>query len=86
MAESGLAGYEMVAWVGAFFPAAVPRPIVDRMHRFIRTALTGPVAVEYFARTGSLSVPSTPEELGAFVRSETDKWARVVKAAAIEPE
>ncbi|SPA56650.1 Bug family tripartite tricarboxylate transporter substrate binding protein [Cupriavidus taiwanensis] len=86
MAESGLPGYEMVAWAAAFFPAGTPRAVVDRMSGLMRNGLTGPAAAEYFARSGGEPSPSTPEELAAFVRSETLKWAKVIKAAGIEPE
>ncbi|NUT17127.1 MAG: tripartite tricarboxylate transporter substrate binding protein [Cupriavidus sp.] len=86
MAESGLPGYEMVAWAAAFFPAGTPKPVVDRMSGLMRNGLTSPAATEYFARSGGEPAPSTPEELAAFVRSETLKWAKVIKAAGIEPE
>jgi len=86
MAESGLPGYEMTAWVAAFFPAATPRPIVERMSQLIQKTVNSPAAAEYFGASGGEAVSSTPEELAAFVRSETAKWARVVKAAGIEPE
>nr|WP_315595005.1 tripartite tricarboxylate transporter substrate binding protein [uncultured Cupriavidus sp.] len=86
MAEGGLPGYEMTAWVAAFFPANTPKPVVARMSQLIRQGLTDPAAIEHFSRTGGQSSPSTPEELAAFVRSETAKWAKVIKAAGIEPE
>lgn len=86
MAESGLPGYEMTAWVAAFFPANTPKPVVARMSQLIRHALTGPAAMEHFSRTGGQPSPSAPEELAGFVRSETAKWAKVIKAAGIEPE
>jgi len=86
MAESGLPGYEMAAWVAAFFPANTPKPVVAQMSQLIRQGLTTPAATEYFSRTGGQPSPSTPDELAAFVRSETAKWAKVIKAAGIEPE
>ncbi|AOY95804.1 ABC transporter substrate-binding protein [Cupriavidus sp. USMAA2-4] len=86
MAESGLPGYEMTAWVAAFFPAATPPALVARMNALIRQALAAPATIEHFGRTGGEAVPSTPDELAAFVRSETLKWARVIQAAGIEPE
>lgn len=86
MAESGLAGYEMTAWVAAFFPATTPKPVVARMSQLIRHGLTSPAATEHFSRTGGQPFPSTPEELAAFVRSETVKWSEAIKAAGIQPE
>ncbi|MGO4332162.1 Bug family tripartite tricarboxylate transporter substrate binding protein [Cupriavidus sp. 2TAF22] len=86
MAESGLPGYEMVAWSAAFFPAATPRAVVERMNQLVRKGLADPRAADYFGRTGGEPAPSSPDELAAFVRSETAKWAKVIKAAGIEPE
>ncbi len=86
MAESGLPGYEMTAWVAAFFPAATPKAIVERMSQLVQKAVNSPAATEHFGVSGGEGVSSTPEELAAFVRSETAKWAKVVKAAGIEPE
>ncbi|WP_427306145.1 Bug family tripartite tricarboxylate transporter substrate binding protein [Cupriavidus sp. H39] len=86
MAESGLPAYEMTAWVAAFFPANTPKPVVARMSQLIEKGLTSPAATEHFSRTGGQPSPSTPEELAGFVRSETAKWAKVIKAAGIEPE
>jgi len=86
MAESGLPGYELTAWVAAFFPAATPRPMVERMSELIRKTLAAPATVEHFGKTGGEATPSTPDELAAFVRSETLKWAKVIKTAGIEPE
>jgi len=86
MAESGLPGYEMTAWVAAFMPAATPRPIVERMSQLIQKAVASPAVSGIFSTSGGEGVSSTPEELAAFVQSETAKWARAVKAAGIEPE
>lgn len=86
MAESGLPGYEMTAWVAAFFPANTPKPVVARMSQLIQQGLTGSAAAEHFGRTGGQLSLSTPDELAAFVRSETVKWAEVIKAAGIQPE
>lgn len=86
MAESGLPGYEMTAWVAAFFPANTPKTLVARMNQLIRQGLTSPAAIEHFSRTGGQPSPSTPDDLAAFVRSETAKWAEVIKLAGIDPE
>ncbi|MDF3836856.1 hypothetical protein P3W85_28480 [Cupriavidus basilensis] len=52
----------------------------------MRKGLADVKATEYFGRTGGEPAPSTPDELATFVRSETLKWAKVIKAAGIEPE
>lgn len=86
MDESGLPGYELTAWVAAFFPAGTPTPVVDQMSGFIQQAMGSSAAAEHFGKTGGQPLSSTPEELAAFVRNETAKWAKTIKAAGIEPE
>jgi tripartite-type tricarboxylate transporter receptor subunit TctC len=86
MNESGLKGYSMFAWSAAFAPAGTPRPIIDKLAGMIRTGLAKPAMLENIRSTGGIAAPLTPDELGAFVVSETDKWAKAVKAAGIEPE
>ncbi|QWC90819.1 Bug family tripartite tricarboxylate transporter substrate binding protein [Cupriavidus metallidurans] len=86
MDESGLPGYELTAWVAAFFPAGTPTSVVDQMSGFIQQAMGSSAAAEHFGKTGGQPLSSTPEELAAFVRSETAKWAKTIKAAGIEPE
>jgi tripartite-type tricarboxylate transporter receptor subunit TctC len=86
MAESGLTGYSMFAWSAAFAPAGTPRPIIDKLATVIREGLATKAMQDSVHATGGETAPTTPDELGAFVVSETDKWAKVVKAAGIEPE
>lgn len=86
IAEAGLPGYESTQWFGVLAPAATPRPIVDRLHRDITNGLRAADVKQHLAAEGALIVASSPEQFGAYIRSETDKWARVVKAAGIKPE
>jgi tripartite-type tricarboxylate transporter receptor subunit TctC len=86
VAECGVAGYELSAWVGAFVPAHTPADIVARLNRAFVAAIGDSVAAAYFAKIGCTADPSTPAELGRFVVTETEKWARVIKAAGIEKE
>lgn len=86
LAESGLPGFEMVVWSAAFLPAGTPRPIVERLSELIRAGQRTKTYQDFVIRSGSDAAGSTPEELAAFVLSETEKWAKAVKAAGIEPE
>lgn len=86
LAESGLPGFEMVAWSAAFVPAGTPRPVIDRLNQLIRAGQKSKTYQEFTARSGGEAAAGTPEDLAAFVRSETEKWAKAVKAAGIEPE
>jgi tripartite-type tricarboxylate transporter receptor subunit TctC len=86
MAEAGVPGYALTAWFAAFVPAGTPQPIVDKLNTAFKEALADPKATETLLGAGIEPTSSTPGELKAFVVSETDKWAKIVKAAGIEPE
>jgi tripartite-type tricarboxylate transporter receptor subunit TctC len=82
----GLENYEMTAWLAAFVPAHTPSQIVSRLNSLFLTALKAEDVRQFFHDTGALVTPSSPEELAQFVRSETAKWAGIVKTAGIEAE
>lgn len=79
IAESGVPGFEVVAWGGIVGPANMPKDIVTRLNAEIRTALASTVVRERFTALGADTDPSTPEEFREFARRETIKWAQVVK-------
>lgn len=81
IAESGVPGYEVVAWGGIIGPANMPKDIVTRLNAEIRTALASPVVRERFKALGAETDPSTPEEFRELSRRETVKWAKVVKSS-----
>ena len=86
VAESGLTGYEAVQWSALLAPAETPREIIDRLHREVVAILRTPEMRKRLAREANEVVASSPEELAAFLKSETAKWARVAKAAGIKPQ
>lgn len=86
IAEAGVPGYEAVQWYGVLAPAGTPRPIIDRLHAETVKALQQRDVRDKLASDGAEAVGSTPEQFGAYIRAETDKWAKVVKAAGIKPE
>jgi tripartite-type tricarboxylate transporter receptor subunit TctC len=86
IAEAGLPGYEAVQWFGLLAPAATPREIVSRLHAETVRALQAADVKSRLSADGADPVGSTPEEFAAFLRSETAKWAKVVKQAGIQPE
>ena len=79
IAESGVPGFEVVAWGGIIGPANLPKDIVTRLNAEIRTALASPAVRERFKALGADTDPSTPEEFRELSRRETIKWAQVVK-------
>ena len=81
-----LPGYEVTQWYGILVPAGTPREIVARLHKEIVTAIRNPKIAQSLVRLGTEPVSTTPEEFAAYIRSETAKYAKVIKAAKITPE
>ena len=86
VAESGIPGYFAGGWLSFFAPAATPGEIVGRLNGEIVRALKLPDVVEKIVAGGEIPDPTTPEELGRFVRAEIDKWAKVIKTSGIRLE
>ena len=86
MMEAGVPGFESYNWQGVIVPAGTPREMVERLNRELNAILAQPLTRELIASTGSEVGGGTPEAFGALIRSETDKWGKVVKQAGIRPE
>jgi len=84
--ESGLAGYEVNGWYGLLVPGKTPRAVVKRLNAELRQVLDDKDTRARFAARGIEPEPGTPEEFAALIKSETAKWAKVVRAASIKPE
>ncbi|MEK6592899.1 MAG: tripartite tricarboxylate transporter substrate binding protein [Pseudomonadota bacterium] len=81
-----LPGYEVTQWYGILVPAGVPKDIIDRLNREIARAIANPKVAELFVKLGTQPVSNTPEEFSAFIKSETDKWGKVIRAAGIKAD
>ena len=86
IAESGVPGYEATQWFGLLAPAGTPRPIVDRLYQESARALRTDDLKERMLGEGLEVVAGTPEQFAAYIKSETAKWAQVIKAAGIKPQ
>lgn len=86
IAESGVPGYDAVGWFGVFAPAGTPRPIVMRLNAAIIEHINQPEVKTRMNELGADIVGSTPEAFAAAQRADLERWARVVKAAAIRLE
>jgi tripartite-type tricarboxylate transporter receptor subunit TctC len=84
VAEAGVPGYAVTQWYAVFAPAGTPKAVVDRVHREIVKVLQLPEVTARMAADGAESVGSTPQQLAAHVKTERDKWARVIKQAGIK--
>ena len=81
-----LPGYDVMNWYAIFAPAATPKEIIARLNSEIVKAMATPELRKRFADLATDAATSTPEELGAYHRSEIKKWAQVVKTAGIKAE
>lgn len=70
-------------WYGVLAPAATPRDILERLHKEIVRAIANPRVVQQFTNLDTDAVTNTPDVFAALIRSEMEKWAKVVKAAKI---
>lgn len=85
-AEAGFAGFESVAWWGVLAPAGTPKAVIGRLHAEIAKALTTPEVKERFAGLGAETVGSTPEQFGAFLREEIQRWGKVIRTLGIKAD
>jgi tripartite-type tricarboxylate transporter receptor subunit TctC len=83
IAESGLPGYEMMNWLGLFAPAGTPRAIVDRLSAEALRIVRSPDIVARMHAQGAEPSPLAPVEFGTFVKTEVDKWAKVVASTGM---
>jgi tripartite-type tricarboxylate transporter receptor subunit TctC len=83
MQEAGVKGYVNVLWAGVLAPRGTPDAVVKRLHGEIVGALKIAEVRKVLETTGATPQSSTPEEFAAFIKSELDKWERVVKAAGV---
>lgn len=83
VAESGYPGYEISNFVGINAPAGTPAAVIDRLYAAVAVAIATPAVQERMIAEGLTPVGSRPEAYAEFLRSEHDKWARVIKQAGL---
>lgn len=83
LAEAGLPGFESYNWQGIIAPAGTPSAIIVRLNTEFNRILQDPEVQRAIADTGSQAGGGTPQEFGDFIRSETAKWAQVIKTGNI---
>ena len=82
MRESGVA-IDVTVWYGICAPAAVPKPILAKLNADLNRVLSAPDTQRRLSEVGIDATPSTPEQFAAFIKSETETWARVVREAKV---
>ena len=80
-----LPGFETSAFAGVGAPAGVSREIVDKLNTAVTAALADPKLKARILELGGVPMPMTPAEFGLFLSTETEKWAKVIRAANIKP-
>lgn len=86
LAESGLPDYEATGWTGIVAPAGTPPAVIAKLNGSIVQAIKSPDIQQAFAKQAAEPVDSSPEEFAAFIRKETDKWGKTIRAAGISAE
>lgn len=84
--EAGVDNFVMPIWYGILAPAGTPRPIIARLNAELQKALTSSALKTRLAAAGVEPATSTPEDFDAFIRSETVRFAKVVKDAGLKPQ
>jgi tripartite-type tricarboxylate transporter receptor subunit TctC len=84
--EAGLAGLDANAWHAVVAPAGTPKEIVRKLHQTLATTLASPEVRSQLAAVGAEPVASSPEEFAKFMRAESQKWARVIRAGGVKVE
>jgi len=85
-AEAGMPELEVATWYGLFAPARVNPEIIERLNAEVVKFMRAPDIVSQLNKVGLDPAPSTPAEFAKFVRAETEKWGRVIRAANIKPD
>ena len=86
IAEAGVPGYSAASWNGVLTPAGVPQPILRKLNSDLVKVVNSPEVRERLSGDGGEPVGNSAEEFGAFIRSEIEKWAKVIRAANIRVE
>ncbi|MEO8441512.1 MAG: tripartite tricarboxylate transporter substrate-binding protein, partial [Betaproteobacteria bacterium] len=86
MISETIPGYELVTWYAVFLPHRTPPAIVNRLHAELVRILVSPAIEKQFAQNGVEPANSTPEQLAAYMRAETERWSKVIRTSGIRLE
>ncbi|MEO8677281.1 MAG: tripartite tricarboxylate transporter substrate binding protein [Casimicrobiaceae bacterium] len=86
IAESGYPGFDALAWNGVLVPSGTSKAVVQRLNAEINAVLKDPDVVQKMHAVGFDLVGGTPEDFGALIKSESEKWVPVIKKAGVKIE
>jgi tripartite-type tricarboxylate transporter receptor subunit TctC len=86
IAESGYPGFEAINWLGLLVPARTPASIVSRLNADTLRVFQQPDVEQKLLAQGGEPATGTPDAFAAYIKSETVKWAKVIKASGTKPE
>ena len=82
--EAGIPDVEMSSWLALLAPAGTPRPVIDRLNEIVNAAVQESELRQKIMDLGAVPEGGSPEELATFLRSEAEKWKRVIEIAAVK--
>ncbi len=83
VAESGVRGFEASTWYPVLAPAGTPADVVDRLNRQLVAIVRTPQVHDQLVQSGVEPIGSTPAQLASHIRTELDKWAKVIRASGV---
>ena len=86
IAESGYPGFEVRSWYGLLAPVGTPKAIIDKLSSQIAAVLRQPEVIAKLASDGAEPGGDTPAEFAAYIKSEAERWGKVVKTAGIRAD
>ena len=87
MAELGYQGFDATApWVGLLAPAGTPAAIVNRVSAEMRKSLARPEVQQRMKQLGAITIADSPSEFAAFLKTDYERWAKVIKTSGVKPE
>jgi tripartite-type tricarboxylate transporter receptor subunit TctC len=86
IAEAGMPQFSVTSWAGLFGPAKMPRDVLDRLNKEFGAAMRRPEVQASMDKLAFSLNPSSPEQLGAFVKEQIESYRRILRAAGIQPE
>ena len=84
LAEVGFPDTQADNWYGLLAPARTPVPVLARLHAAATAAINDPCVKEKLVQVGAIPAPTSPQEFGQLLRSELERWGRIVREKGIK--